>query len=88
LKIFLLFFTPRCGASNANELLALKKIETYITNTTHLIDEAEAMQTNAERYKFRYYALRQDLTDNLKIFLLFFTPRCGVKNFICYLWSL
>jgi hypothetical protein len=27
--------------SNANELLALKKIETYITNTTHLIDEAE-----------------------------------------------
>jgi hypothetical protein len=26
--------------SNANELLALKKIETYITNTTHLIDEA------------------------------------------------
>ncbi|CAB5506085.1 hypothetical protein AZO1586R_2029 [Bathymodiolus azoricus thioautotrophic gill symbiont] len=52
--------------SNANELLALKKIETYITNTTHLIDEAEAMQTNAERYKFRYYALRQDLTDIAK----------------------
>jgi hypothetical protein len=42
--------------SNANELLALKKIETYITNATHLIDEAEAMQTDGERYKFHYYA--------------------------------
>lgn len=49
--------------SNANELLALKKIETYITNATHLIDEAEAMQTDGERYRFHYYSLRKDLTD-------------------------
>jgi hypothetical protein len=48
-----------------------KKIETYITNTTHLIDEAEAMQTNAERYKFRYYALRQEISFSFLFSFLF-----------------
>jgi ABC-type multidrug transport system permease subunit len=54
------------------QLLALKKIETYITNTTHLIDEAEAMQTNAERDKFRYYALRQDVKNIFFVFIFIF----------------
>ncbi|CAC9649532.1 RAQPRD family integrative conjugative element protein [bacterium endosymbiont of Bathymodiolus sp. 5 South] len=63
LWLFLVSSPVLASPSNANELLALKKIETYITNATHLIDEAEAMQTDGERYKFHYYALRKDLTD-------------------------
>ncbi len=54
---------PAIGsASNANELLALKKLEQYIINTYHLIDNAESMQADGARYKFDYPELRQDLT--------------------------
>ncbi|SFV87063.1 hypothetical protein MNB_SUP05-SYMBIONT-4-653 [hydrothermal vent metagenome] len=54
--------TAISSVSNVNELLALKKIEQYIGNTSHLINNAEPMQTDGARYKFDYPALRQDLT--------------------------
>ncbi len=58
----LLPLTAIGSASNANELLALKKLEQYIGNASHLINDAEPMQTEGSRYKFDYSALSQDLT--------------------------
>jgi RAQPRD family integrative conjugative element protein len=50
-------------ASTSNDSLPLKKIEHYIRNSTYLIDEAQALQNNDARYRFKYPLLRQDLSE-------------------------
>jgi RAQPRD family integrative conjugative element protein len=50
-------------ASASNDSLPLKKIEQYIRNSAYLIDEAQALQSNDARYRFKYHLLRQDLSE-------------------------
>ena len=50
-------------ASASNDALPLKKIEHYIRNSAYLIDEAQALQSNDARYRFKYPLLRQDLSE-------------------------
>jgi RAQPRD family integrative conjugative element protein len=50
-------------ASTSNDSLPLKKIEHYIRNSAYLIDEAQALQSNDARYRFKYRLLRQDLSE-------------------------
>jgi len=50
-------------ASASNDSLPLKKIEQYIRNSAYLIDEAQALQSNDARYRFKYHLLRQDISE-------------------------
>lgn len=49
--------------SNTSESLLLAKIEKYIRSSSYLIDEAQAMQNDNAKYRFKYNLLRQDLSE-------------------------
>jgi RAQPRD family integrative conjugative element protein len=51
------------NVANVTNNLSLEGIEQYLRSTSYLIDEAEALQRDDARYRFRYDVLRQDLSE-------------------------
>jgi RAQPRD family integrative conjugative element protein len=49
--------------NNANELLALKKLEKYLRNSSAIIREAKSLSQKNSRYKFNYQAITRDISD-------------------------
>ena len=49
--------------TNNSENKTLTEVESYIRNTTSLIDKSQALQISNERYQFNYEALKQDVLE-------------------------
>jgi RAQPRD family integrative conjugative element protein len=56
-------YPTQATATNSTNNLLLERIEQYLRDTSYLIDEAEALQRDDARYRFRYDVLRQDLSE-------------------------